>query len=210
MAIVAIYNRFSASTACGEGRSDEREAGRLRSDRRRLGPALSAVPGDRGCCDLVQLRHLPEFPPPGLSLHWYQKIVNDPEWLNAFWVTIKVGVALGRIATVVGVPAAFALVRHAIPGKSLLNALILSALVTPPIVTALSTYSCFIVQLGFVNSVFGLACAQRWRAALRGDQHRREPAQRGSDLERAAIIHGAPPAMGDASHYAADHHRRGS
>ena len=31
------------------------------------------------------------FPPPGLSWRWYQTIINDPEWVNAFWVTIKVG-----------------------------------------------------------------------------------------------------------------------
>ena len=133
------------------------------------------------------------FPPPGLSLRWYQTIVNDPEWVNAFWVTIKVGSISAAIATVLGVPAAFALVRHFIPAKSLVNALILCALVTPPIVTALSTYL-FFVKLGFVNSVFWLACAQtvsglpfvviNVAASLRSADQ---------TLERAAIIHGAPP-----------------
>ena len=57
------------------------------------------------------------FPPPGLSLRWYQTIVNDPEWVNAFWVTIKVG-GLGRCSRpLLGVPAAFALVRHVDPGQ---------------------------------------------------------------------------------------------
>ena len=49
---------------------------------------------------------------------------------------------------------AFALVRHVIPAKALLSALILCALVTPPIVTALSTYL-FFVQIGLVNTVVG-------------------------------------------------------
>lgn len=133
------------------------------------------------------------FPPPGLSLQWYQKLLNDPEWVSAFWVTIKVGVVASLLATLVGVPAAFALVRHAIPGKSLLNAIILSALVTPPIVSAIGVFVMY-VPLGLVNSAFGLACAQavagipfvviNTAASLRSADQ---------DLERAAVIHGASP-----------------
>jgi putative spermidine/putrescine transport system permease protein len=133
------------------------------------------------------------FPPPGFSLQWYQKLLNDPEWLSAFWVTIRVGVLASLLATLVGVPAAFALVRHAIPGKSLLNAIILSALVTPPIVSAIGVFIMY-VPLGLVNSPIGLACAHavagipfvviNTAASLRGADQ---------DLERAAIIHGASP-----------------
>src|SRR5262245_12558555 len=133
------------------------------------------------------------FPPPGLSLQWYQKMLHDLEWLSAFWVTIKVGVLASLIAVVVGVPAAFALVRHAIPGKSLLNAIVLSALVTPPIVSAIAVFLMYI-PLGLVNSLTGLACAHavagipfvviNTAASLRSADQ---------DLERAAIIHGASP-----------------
>jgi putative spermidine/putrescine transport system permease protein len=133
------------------------------------------------------------FPPPGFSLQWYQKLLNDPEWLSAFWVTVKVGVMASLLATLVGVPAAFALVRHAIPGKSLLNAIILSALVTPPIVSAIGVFIMY-VPLGLVNSPIGLACAHavagipfvviNTAASLRSADQ---------DLERAAIIHGASP-----------------
>ncbi len=110
-----------------------------------------------------------------------------------------VGHAQGRqplsalIAVLLGVPAAFALVRHVIPGKALLSALILCALVTPPIVTALSTYL-FFVPLGLVNTVAGLAFAHavsgmpfvviNTAASLRSAD---------INLERAAIIHGAHP-----------------
>jgi putative spermidine/putrescine transport system permease protein len=133
------------------------------------------------------------FPPPGFSLQWYHKMLNDPEWLSAFWVTIKVGVLASLLATLVGVPAAFALVRHAIPGQSLLNAIILSALVTPPIVSAIGVFIMY-VPLGLVNSPIGLACAHavagipfvviNTAASLRSADQ---------DLERAAIIHGASP-----------------
>jgi len=133
------------------------------------------------------------FPPPGLSLRWYRSIVSDPEWVSALWVTLKVGALSAAIATLLAIPAAFALVRHVIPGKSLLSALILCALITPPIVTALSTYL-FFVPLGLVNTVVGLACAHavsglpfvviNTAASLRSAD---------INLERAAVIHGAPP-----------------
>src|SRR5579863_8504723 len=98
------------------------------------------------------------FPPPGLSLRWYGAIAGDPEWVSAFLVTLKVGSLAALLATLLGVPAAFALVRYVVPAKALLSALILSALVTPPIVTAISTYL-FFVPLGLNNSIIGLACA---------------------------------------------------
>lgn len=133
------------------------------------------------------------FPPPGLSLRWYRAIAGDPEWVSAFLVTLKVGSLAALLATILGVPAAFALVRHVIPAKALLSALILCALVTPPIVTAISTYL-FFVPLGLDNSLVGLACAHavsgmpfvviNTGASLRSADR---------NLERAAIIHGAPP-----------------
>jgi putative spermidine/putrescine transport system permease protein len=133
------------------------------------------------------------FPPPGLSLRWYRAIASDPEWISALFVTLKVGSMCALLATLLGVPAAFALVRHVIPGKALLSALILCALLTPPIVTALSTYL-FFVRVGLVNTIFGLACAHavsgmpfvviNTAASLRSADR---------NLERAAIIHGAHP-----------------
>jgi putative spermidine/putrescine transport system permease protein len=133
------------------------------------------------------------FPPPGFSLRWYESIARDPEWVSALWVTLKVGSLAALLASLLGVPAAFALVRHVIPAKALLNALILCALVTPPIVTAVSTYL-FFVPLGLVNTVVGLACAHavsgmpfvviNTAASLRSAD---------INLERAAVIHGAHP-----------------
>ncbi len=133
------------------------------------------------------------FPPPELSLRWYQAIAADPEWISALWVSLRVGALSAAIATLLGVPVAFALTRYVIPAKSLLSALILCALVTPPIVTALSTYLLY-VPLGLVDTIAGLAFVHvvggipfvviNTSASLRGADR---------NLERAAIIHGAPP-----------------
>ena len=154
-----------------------------------------------------------EFPPPGLSLRWYRAIAGDPEWVSAFMVTLKVGSLTALLATLLGVPAAFALVRYVVPAKALLSALILCALVTPPIVTAISTYL-FFVPLGLeqLDRRAGLrACGQRH--ALRRHQHGGESAQRRSQSGARRDHSWRSSVVGDradhpADHFAGHHHRR--
>ena len=133
------------------------------------------------------------FPPPGFSLRWYVKLLDTPGWIEAFGVTLQVGSLTMALATLLGVPAAFALTRLSIRGKAALNALLLMALITPSIIKGLATYL-FFVPYGLVNSIVGLACAHAVSAlpyvvinvgaSLKGfDQ----------TIERAAIIHGARP-----------------
>lgn len=133
------------------------------------------------------------FPPPGFSLRWFEKIFSNWSWINAFWLTMKVSGLTMVLATLMGVPAAFALSRHTIRGKNLINALLLAALITPPVIKAISIYL-FYVPLGLVNTVRGLAFAHtvpgipfvviNVMASLRSYDE---------NLERAAVIHGASP-----------------
>ncbi len=133
------------------------------------------------------------FPPPGLSLRWYEEIFSSYDWVNAFWITIKVGLLTALISVVLGVPAAFAIIRHSFFGKDMFNALILAALITPPIIKAMSIYL-FYVELGLNNTIFGLALAHtvsgvpfvviNTAASLKSYD---------VNLERAACVHGASP-----------------
>jgi putative spermidine/putrescine transport system permease protein len=133
------------------------------------------------------------FPPPSLSLRWYRTIFSNWEWIDAFLNTLQVGALTALLSTLLGVPAAFALSRHLKRGQSLVNALALAALVTPPIIKAISIYL-YYVPLGLLNTVPGLAFAHTVSgipfvvinvvAGLRGYDR---------DLERAATIHGASP-----------------
>lgn len=134
-----------------------------------------------------------KFPPPGLSLQWYQKLVASWEWVNSFWLTLQVSGLTMILSTLLGVPAAFAIARYKIPAKNFFNALILASLITPPIIKALSIYL-FYVPLGLVNTKLGLAFAHtvsgipfviiNVAASLRSYD---------VNLEHAAIIHGARP-----------------
>jgi len=133
------------------------------------------------------------FPPPGLSLRWYDKLLGTPAWVESFWVTLQVGGLTMLLSTLLGVPAAFALIRLPLRGKAALNALLLMALITPSIIKGLAIYL-FYVPFGLVNSVVGLACAHAV-SALPYVVINVGASLKGYDeaLERAAIIHGASP-----------------
>lgn len=133
------------------------------------------------------------FPPEGYSLRWYGQIVSDTGWIRAFMLTLQVGLLSSVIAVLAGVPAAWALSRNEFFGKKLTGIVILSALVMPPIVKAISIYL-FYRQLGLINTVLGLSIAHATgglafvvinvMAALKGFDR---------TIERAAVIHGAHP-----------------
>lgn len=133
------------------------------------------------------------FPPPGFSLQWYAKLAESSEWLESLIVTLQVGGLTMLFSALLGVPAAFGLIRLRFRGKATLNALFLAALITPSIIKALSLYL-FFVPLGLVNSILGLACAQTV-SALPYVMINVGASLKGFDtvLERAAIIHGASP-----------------
>jgi len=133
------------------------------------------------------------FPPPGFSLRWYNKLLDTPAWIESFWVTLQVGGLTMVLATILGVPAAFGLIRLPIRGKAVVNALLLMALITPSIIKGLATYL-FFVPYGLVNSIVGLACAHAV-SALPYVVINVGASLKGFDrtIERAAIIHGARP-----------------
>lgn len=134
-----------------------------------------------------------QFPPPGFSLRWYERVLQSWDWPASLMVSLQVGGICTLIAVVLGVPAAFALVRYSIPAKALINALLLAALITPPIVMAIALYL-FLLPLGLLNSPLVLGAVHavsgvpfvviNVAASLKGFDR---------TLERAAIIHGATP-----------------
>jgi len=133
------------------------------------------------------------FPPPGFSLHWYQNFFGRSDWLDAAYLSIWIGGAVMCLATVLGAPAAIALVRSRFPGKNLLVGFIISPLIAPVIVLAIGIYF-FYARLGLVGNPFGLVIAHTClavpfvvinvSAALQGFDER---------LEHAAMNLGATP-----------------
>ena len=59
------------------------------------------------------------FPPPGFSLKWYLRYLNDPTWIDATWRSLQVGTATTMLALLIGIPLAFGLARGRFRGRSL-------------------------------------------------------------------------------------------
>ncbi|HVJ40556.1 MAG TPA: ABC transporter permease [Dongiaceae bacterium] len=93
-----------------------------------------------------------QFPPPGWTLKWYQAILDDPRWLDSIWTSLKVGCCVMVLSVLIGLPAAFALVRGRFPGRTLLHAFFISPMIVPVIILAIALYA-FVLKFG-LNGTF--------------------------------------------------------
>jgi len=98
------------------------------------------------------------FPPPGFSLRWYQNFFGRSDWLDAAYLSTWIGGAVTCLATMLGAPAAIALVRSRFPGKNLLVGFIISPLIAPVIIVAIGVYF-FYARLGLVGNPLGIVIA---------------------------------------------------
>ncbi len=98
------------------------------------------------------------FPPEGFSTRWYEKMLTDPQWSNGFIHSAQVAFLTAALATVLGTLAALGTVRGRFPGRSAVNALILSPLIVPVIIIAIGMFSLF-VRWKITGSIVGLVIA---------------------------------------------------
>ena len=95
------------------------------------------------------------FPPEGLSLRWYEKMVTDPQWTGGFRNSAVVAFLTMALSTLLGTLAALGIVRGRFPGKSLAYGLVLSPLIVPVIIIAIGMFS-FYVRFKLTGSAAGL------------------------------------------------------
>jgi putative spermidine/putrescine transport system permease protein len=98
------------------------------------------------------------FPPHGLSLRWYQDFVNDPNWIPALWLSVRLGLSVAALATVLGLAAAVALHRHVRRGRAAIRMLVLGPVIIPVIVSAIAIFD-IMTRLGLVGTFLGLLLA---------------------------------------------------
>jgi ABC-type spermidine/putrescine transport system permease subunit II len=97
-----------------------------------------------------------DFPPTGLSLRWYDTLIQNPNFMHALLrVTMPVGIVSALCATLLGTLAALGIVRHRFPGRDALQAVFLLPLVVPHILLGAALYLWF-ANLGFSASIFTL------------------------------------------------------
>jgi putative spermidine/putrescine transport system permease protein len=98
------------------------------------------------------------FPPPSLSLRWYQEYVGNPAWMQATGVSVTVAVLTALIATPLGVAAAYAVSNSKLRIMRLVHMTLLLPLVVPIIITAVGIFFVY-VRVGLVATMSGLVLA---------------------------------------------------
>jgi len=96
------------------------------------------------------------FPPPSLSVRWYERFVGAPGWRQAIVVSAKVAGLTTVFATALGLLAALALVRGQFRYKGAVYAFLLSPMIVPTIITAIGLYF-FFAKLKATGSVLAMA-----------------------------------------------------
>ena len=83
------------------------------------------------------------FPPEGFSLRWFRYLASRHEFISSAWVSFRLALATSAAAIVLGLLAALALVRERVPGKDLVEAVLMSPLVLPGIITGVALLQFF-------------------------------------------------------------------
>src|SRR4029079_10747290 len=99
-----------------------------------------------------------QFPPPGLSWQWYERYLDDPQWIDATWRSLYIGGATAVLALLLGVPLAFSLVRGRFFGRVLVDRLALAPIIVPTIILSVALYGVF-AKLKLIGAWYGLVLA---------------------------------------------------
>ena len=96
------------------------------------------------------------WPPKGFSLQWYEALVAElSPYPAAFGRSVIIALFAGFFAMLVGVPAAFMLVRKQFFGKGAVFAFLVSPIITPHIILAISLFYLF-AKLHLIGTYLGL------------------------------------------------------
>ena len=96
--------------------------------------------------------------PDAWSLRWYNQIIEDESWSRALVNSLVIGTAATILATTLGTLAALGLASPAMPGRSLITAVLISPMITPIIIVAVGVFF-FYSSLGLGQTHAGLILA---------------------------------------------------
>lgn len=98
------------------------------------------------------------YPLSGFSLRWYQEFLGSQEWMRALRNSLIIAPAATLLATALGTLAAVGVARGEFRGKGLVMAVLISPMIAPLVIIAVSLYF-FFAQLNLLNSYLGLVLA---------------------------------------------------
>lgn len=99
-----------------------------------------------------------EFPPPGLSLRWYESFFTTEVWVDAGTNSLILALSASTIALVLGTLASYALLRGRFPMRGLIESNFMAPMILPSIITAVALFIVF-ARSGLHGTFFGLIVA---------------------------------------------------
>ena len=94
----------------------------------------------------------------GASWRWYRAILDNQDFIDAFWRSLALGSAAATLATLVAIPAGMAVAWHRFAGREVILSLLLSPLMVPHIVLGIALLR-FMTLIGLTGSMWGLTLA---------------------------------------------------
>jgi putative spermidine/putrescine transport system permease protein len=98
------------------------------------------------------------FPPPSLSLRWYEAFFGDPRWMEAMWTSTAVALLSSAAALVLGGLAAYGLRRGTFAGRDWAEGNFMAPLIVPTIIVSIALYL-GLARVGLLGSLVGLVAA---------------------------------------------------
>ena len=98
------------------------------------------------------------FPPPSLSLRWYETFFGDPRWMEAMWTSTFVAAVSSVGSLVLGGLAAYGLRRGSFRGRDWAEGGFMAPLIVPTIISAIAFYLA-LAKIGLLGSMTGLLVA---------------------------------------------------
>jgi putative spermidine/putrescine transport system permease protein len=95
-----------------------------------------------------------EWPPPGFTLDWFVKAIENPGARDAFFTSVQVALIATAVALLLGTLAALAVSRHRFFGRETISFLVILPIALPGIVTGIALNSTFSQVFGIDLSLF--------------------------------------------------------
>lgn len=98
------------------------------------------------------------FPPKGFSLQWYVKLLERPEFVQAFLYSLQFAVLTAVISVVLGTLAAIGIAKYDIPGKAAITSFLTSPLSVPQVVLGIALLI-YLIPLAIAGTPMGFLIA---------------------------------------------------
>ncbi|RCW99634.1 ABC transporter permease [Marinomonas foliarum] len=98
------------------------------------------------------------FPPPSWTLKWYERFFDNSQWIESAITSLQVASLTSIIATLLAIPASFALVRGQFRGRDYLYTFFTLPMVVPVVIIAVAVYGTFL-NLGLTGTLFAFVAS---------------------------------------------------